>query len=230
MSVRRLCLLALFLIAGSPAGAAELSTGVQYQELFQAQPVETGDKIEVRELFWYGCPHCYHLEPYLEKWLKTMPANAAFVRMPAVLPDNPNRVSWRPDARAYYTFEALGVVDRVHGALFKAIHAQKRKDLVTSPTALADFAAENGIDRQKFLDTYNSFGVDSKVRQAAAMFGRYEADGVPTIIIDGKYRTSPSMAGGHERVGEVMDFLIRKAAAERAGAQAPAATAAPARP
>jgi len=215
MIARRLCILAVFLVAGATAGAAEFTAAVHYQELFQAQPVATGDKIEVRELFWYGCPHCYDLEPHLEKWLKTMPPNAAFVRMPAVLRD-----SWAPGARAYYTFEALGVLDKLHGAFFKAIHAQKRKNLISSETAIADFAAENGIDRQKFLDAYKSFGVDSKARQAAAMVGRYEADGVPTIIVDGKYRTSPSMAGGHERLGEIIDFLVRKAAAERSGAAA----------
>lgn len=211
MIARRLRILAVFLFAGLPAaGAAEFTAAVHYQELFQAQPVETGDKIEVRELFWYGCPHCYDLEPHLDKWLKTMPPNAAFVRMPAVLRD-----SWSPGARAYYAFAALGALSKLHGTFFKAIHGQKRKNLVSSPEAIADFAAENGVDRQKFLDAYNSFAIDSKARQAAAMVGRYEADGVPTIVVDGRYRTSPSMAGGHERLGEIIDFLIRKAAAER---------------
>jgi thiol:disulfide interchange protein DsbA len=205
-------LLALLFNTAAMAGDYPYAKDVHYQELFQQQPVETGDKIEIRELFWYGCPHCFDLEPILHKWLKSKPANAGFVRTPAVF-----RESWAVHAKAYYAFETLGVTEQVHGKLFAAIHEKKRK--LNSAEQLADFAAENGIDRKQFLDTYNSFAVDSKLRQAQLAGQRYESNGVPTIIIDGKYRTTSTMAGGHKGLMNVMEFLINKAAQERKSAK-----------
>jgi len=191
-----------------PAAAQQYVEGVQYTELFQRQPVVTGDKIEVRELFWYGCPHCFDFEPDLNKWRKSMPKDAAFVRMPAVLRDN-----WEPHARAYYAFQALGVTDKLHSVLFDAIHVKKEK--LFDADALADFAAAHGIERKAFLDAYNSFGVDSEVRKAKLLGRQYEADGVPTIIVDGRYRTTAHMAGGFEQLVKLMDFLVAKARQER---------------
>jgi len=190
------------------AGAADYIQGKQYVVLDPAQPVDTGKKIEVRELFWYGCPHCYHLEPELNRWLKAMPSNTEFVRMPAVL-----RSSWAPHARAFYTFEALGVTAKLHDKLFDAIHKDGRH--IDDLKGLADFAAENGVDRKLFTETYNSFGVDSEVRKAQVMGRNYQADGVPTIIVDGKYRTTASMAGSHPVLIKVINFLVKKAKAER---------------
>jgi thiol:disulfide interchange protein DsbA len=207
--MRKLALgLAVLLCFALNAAHAEYTTSVEYVELFQPVPVETGDKIEVRELFWYRCPHCYSLEPTLKKWLANMPAEAEFVRMPAVLRD-----SWALHARAYYAFEALGVLDTMHSAMFDAIHKERRK--LGTAEEIADFAAEHGVDRDAFLNAFNSFGVDTKVKRAKVMGRRYEADGVPTIIVDGRYRTSSSMAGGHEQLMKVVEYLIKKAAAER---------------
>jgi len=191
-----------------PAAAEQYVEGVQYTELFQRQPVVTGDKIEVRELFWYGCPHCFDFEPDLNTWRKSMPKDAAFVRMPAVLRDN-----WEPHARAYYAFQALGVTDKLHSVLFDAIHVKKEK--LFDADALADFAAAHGIDRKAFLDAYNSFGVDSEVRKAKLLGRQYEADGVPTIIVDGRYRTTAHMAGGFDQLVKLMDYLVAKAKQER---------------
>lgn len=198
---------ALLLVTG-PARAEVYSEGVHYVELFQPQPVETGDKIEVRELFWYGCPHCYDLEPVLNKWLRHMPKDAAFVRMPAVL-----RPSWAVHARAYYTFEALGVTDKLHGKLFDAIHRDGRR--LNTMEALADFAAEQGVDRKQFIEAFQSFGVDAALRKAQIMGRQYEADGVPTLIVDGRYRTTAGMAGSHEKLMQVVDFLIQTARQRR---------------
>jgi thiol:disulfide interchange protein DsbA len=190
------------------AAHAEYTTSVEYVELFQPVPVDTGDKIEVRELFWYRCPHCYSLEPTLNKWLAHLPPNVQFVRMPAVLRD-----SWALLARAYYAFDALGVADAMHPVVFDAIHKQGRK--LDNVDAIADLAAEHGIDRDAFIKAFNSFAVDTKVKRAEILGRRYEADGVPTIIVDGRYRTTSSMAGGHEQLMKVVDYLIKKAAAER---------------
>jgi len=201
-------LLAALAFTFAAAAAASNNEPLRYVELFQAQPVVTGDKIEVRELFWYGCPHCFDLEPTLERWLEHKPDNVTFIRTPAVLRD-----SWAIHARTYYAFEAMGLVDKLHEAFFDALHLKKQR-LIT-PDAIADWVAQQGVDRQKFLDAFNSFAVDSHVRQAALVGRRYEADGVPTIIVDGKYRTGVGMAGGHEALIKVIESLVQKAAAER---------------
>ncbi|NDA15571.1 MAG: thiol:disulfide interchange protein DsbA/DsbL, partial [Gammaproteobacteria bacterium] len=173
-----------------------------------AQPVSTGDKIEVLELFWYGCPHCYALEPYLNKWLKSKPDFVEFVRLPAVL----NR-SWAFDARVYYTFVALGLVDKLHEAYFDTIHKQRKR--MKTVEDVATWAGEQGVDSKAILDTFNSFGVDSMLANANQMSGRYETDGVPTIIIDGKYRTKVSLAGGHNELIDLMNYLALRAQSER---------------
>jgi thiol:disulfide interchange protein DsbA len=185
--------------------------GIDYQRVAPAQPVETGDKIEVLELFWYGCPHCFHLEPVLEVWLKKLPKNVAFRRMPAVLGD-----TWLPHTRAYYTAEVLGVLDRINEPLFQAIHVDKKPLL--DEASLADFFVSQGVSREDFTRTFHSFTVESKVRRAVAMTRRYGIDGVPAMIVDGKYRTGGSLAGGQDKMMQVVDFLIGKAAEERAAA------------
>ena len=149
-----LSILGLFFFLSLPTGAQEYQQDVNFFELQVAQPVHTGDKIEVLELFWYRCPHCYALEPYLNKWLKNKPEFVDFVRLPAIL----NR-SWAFDARVYYTFVALGLVDRLHDAYFEAIHEERKR--FRTAEQVADWVAEQGLDPQPILDTFNSFGVDS---------------------------------------------------------------------
>jgi len=127
-----------------PAPAQEFDQDVNYFELLVPQPVSTGDKIEVLELFWYGCPHCYSLEPYLVKWLKNKPDFVEFVRLPAVL----NR-SWAFDARVYYTFIALGLVDKLHEPYFDSIHKERKR--MKSVEEVAAWAAEQGVDPKAIL-------------------------------------------------------------------------------
>ncbi|HJP06339.1 MAG: thiol:disulfide interchange protein DsbA/DsbL [Proteobacteria bacterium] len=200
--------LTLLLALTLPTAAQEYEEGVNYFPLKVPQAVHTGDKIEVLELFWYRCPHCFELEPYLNKWLKNKPDFVEYVRLPAVL----NR-SWAFDARVFYTFVALGLVDQLHETYFQAIH-EDRKRIVTVEQ-LADWVADKGLDPQQILDTFNSFGVDSMVAHAADMSGRYETDGVPTIIVDGKYRTKVSLAGGHNELIDLMNYLALRAQSER---------------
>lgn len=206
------CLLSLLLLpalASAEPTMPPFDEGIDYQRVVPAQPVETGDQIEVLELFWYGCPHCFHLEPVLEGWLKKLPPNVAFRRMPAILGD-----TWVAHARAFYAAEALGVLDRINEPLFQAIHVDKKPML--DEASLADFFVSQGVARDAFLHAYHSFTVESKVRRAKDMTRRYGIDGVPAIIVDGKYRTGGSLAGGQDKMMEVVDFLIGKAAQERA--------------
>ena len=200
--------LALLLTFALPVTGQEYEQGINYFPLKIPQPVHTGDKIEVLELFWYRCPHCFELEPYLNKWLKSKPDFIEYVRLPAVL----NR-SWAFDARVFYTFVALGLVDSLHEAYFEAIHTDRKR--IVTVEQLADWVADKGQDPQQILDTFNSFGVDSMVAHAADMSSRYETDGVPTIIVDGKYRTKVSLAGGHNELIDLMNYLALRAQSER---------------
>ena len=183
--------------------------GGQYEVLSNIQPVSTGDKIEVLELFWYRCPHCNTLEVPLQKWLKNgKPENAEYVAFPAILSDR-----WEPGARSFYTLEALGILDELHGKLFYAIHSEHKN--IGSAETLARWVEEQGYSAQDVLDTYDSFAVNTKVNYAKTMSRKYDIQGVPAVVVDGKYRTSVSQAGDYDTLFEVINFLVEKAAAER---------------
>jgi thiol:disulfide interchange protein DsbA len=176
---------------------------VGYETLSPAQPTQNQDKIEIIEFFWYGCPHCYSLEPSMEKWLKTKPANVEFIRQPAIFSK-----LWGKHAKAYFVAEALDVVDKVHADFFDAIQNKKQK--LTSEDQLAEFFVAHGVDEAKFRAAFNSFLIDAKIRQAQAMAPRYGITGVPAIIINGKYKTSGPLAGSHDNMIKVMNQLIQQ--------------------
>jgi thiol:disulfide interchange protein DsbA len=190
------------------AGAAADQFDNAYRTLVPAQPTQTGDKIEVLEVFWYGCPHCYHFEPYIHRWLKTKPDDVAFRRMPAVLNKN-----WIPHARAYYAAVKLGVLDRIHTPLFNAIH-KDRKPIFTEDQ-LRDFFVSQGVDGDKFTEAYNSTEVETKIKQAFFMARNYKLTGVPTVVVDGKYVTSSSRTGSFDKLIETVNYLVRKVRNER---------------
>jgi protein dithiol oxidoreductase (disulfide-forming) len=195
-------LVLLFSVAiGSNALFAEDKPG--YEAISPAQPTANPDKVEVIEFFWYGCPHCFEFEPTLKAWLKTKPANVEFIRIPAVFSEK-----WGRHAKAYYVAEALGVVDKVHDDFFDAIQV-KNAELETEDQ-LAKFFVEHGVKESDFHDAFNSFMIDAKMRQAPQVAGKYGITGVPTVIVNGKYRTNGSLAGGHEKMIAVMDELIKK--------------------
>lgn len=198
-----------FMSTASFAQQEEFLEGGHYDVLSTTQSVSTGDKIEVLELFWYRCPHCYTLEVPLQKWLKNdKPENAEYVAFPAVLSPR-----WEPAARSFYTLEALGLTDELHGKAFYAVHSEHRN--LGSAKQLAKWVEEQGHSAQDVLDTYDSFAVNTKLNFAKTMTKKYEIQGVPAVIVDGKYRTSVSQAGDHETLFQVINFLVGKAAAER---------------
>lgn len=200
-------LMSLVFVSGLAQAANPFVAGKDYVVLEFSQPVGTGAKIEVREFFWYGCPHCFRLEPHIEAWLKTMPKNAGFVRTAMVT------ANWRLHAQAFYTFEKMGLAAKLHRPFFDAIHVEgKRMD---SQEAIADFVAGRGVDRAKFIKAFRSFPVRVKMSRADKDGDAYNLRGVPVLIVDGKYRTSPSMAGSEARVMQVVNFLVKKAARER---------------
>ena len=182
--------------------------GRDYVRLKNPVPVETGKKIEVIEFFSYGCPHCGEFEPILEDWLKKLPPDVAFRRVPVSFQDK-----WVPLGREYYTLVALGEEGRLSGEMFKAIHGKNTP--MWDQKTFFDWAAAQGIDRKKVEDMYNSFSIEGKTKRALQEAKAYDIQSVPTIIIDGKFIVSTEKVGTHAAMIPVMDALIAKARAER---------------
>ena len=174
-----------------------------YLTINPAQPTQTGNKIEVVEVFWYGCPHCYDFEPYVDKWLETKPDDVELRRMPGVF-----RKSWIPHAKAFYAAEKMGVLDKVHQPLFEALHKHRKK--IFDYDALEDFFEDQGISSKDFKKAYNSDEVDTKVKQAFVMGQRYKVPGTPAMIVNGKYLVSGSSAGSFENMIKVVNELADK--------------------
>jgi thiol:disulfide interchange protein DsbA len=165
------------------------------------QPTTTGDKIEVIDFFWYGCPYCYQLMPLIEAWDKTKPADVMLRRVPAVL-----REEWVPEAHLYYTLEQLGAADRLHTKVFDAIHRDRM--LATDREAWAKWAAANGIERAKWDETYNAKAVRDSVVRAVEMGREYDVRGTPVLVVDGRYQTGGGLAGSLKNVMPTVDGLV----------------------
>lgn len=200
---------ALMLLASTTLMANPMA-GVEYNTTPQQVPTDSPGKVEVVELFWYGCIHCYQLEPQLHTWVKKLPSDVVFKRVPG-LP----RPDWAPMAKAYYAMETLGVLDKLHGKLFDAIHKSRSLKPTDEAAAIDWVAKEGGLDKKKVQEAFNSFTSNTKLNRAAQIFRASGATGVPALIIDGKYVTSSSMAGGNVQVLKVADHLIAKARAEK---------------
>jgi protein dithiol oxidoreductase (disulfide-forming) len=203
-------LLTAFLMLVSSIAIAEPQSGFEYTQTQQVIPTENPAKIEVVELFWYGCPHCYQLEPRLDAWVKKLPKDVVFKRVPGIA-----RPDWAAAGRAFYAMEALGIAEKLHAPLFDAIHKQHSVK-PNDDAALIDWITkQSGLDRKKVEEAYNSFSVNTKVMRATQIFRASGATGVPALIIDGKYLTSSSLAGGNEEALKVADYLIEKARKEK---------------
>jgi thiol:disulfide interchange protein DsbA len=199
-----LCLSALW----SASAHAELELGKQYSLVSPAQPTETGNNIEVLEFFSYACPHCHDLEPVLNPWVKKLPGDVTFRRLPAIFNDK-----WAILARVFYAAEALGQLDRLHPAIFNAMHVE-RLDL-TNEKVLQEWVGKNGVESKKFMDTYNSFSVVGRAQRAKQLTRAFAITGVPAVVVDGKYLTSASQTGSNEKLLPALDELIKKARQER---------------
>ena len=185
--------------------AKQFHEGLEYKRLLVPQPVSPAGKVVVTEFFWYDCPHCSALEPLLEAWAKKLPANVVLERVPVAFA--PQYVAQQ---RLYYALQAMGKVDGLQGAIFNAIHAKHIP--LNNEEQMANWVAQHGVDKKTFTNTFNSFSVDAKVKQATQMMADYQIQGVPTIAVQGLYTTSASMpeAGSNEKVLQVVDALIQK--------------------
>jgi thiol:disulfide interchange protein DsbA len=213
----RFALLATALAASTAfASPTDPKSGVEYVTLAQPQPVQaTGKKVEVIEFFMYHCPHCNALEPQLEQWVKKQGDNIVFkrVHLPSSGPND-------PEAHLRLTLEALGKAEEFQPKVFKAWHVDHLR--LNTDAAIIDWVSKNGIDRNKFLEAWNSFGVTTKLRRLPQITTDYKVDSVPTIVIDGKYQTSPATVYNSVKTQnepalfgatlQVMDALVAKAA------------------
>lgn len=209
-------IIGMLAFALSAGAGAQLVPGRDYRVINPAQPTESGKRVEVLEFFWYACPHCNSLQPPLRAWLKQKPADVEFRRVPAVL-DN----SWLPLTWTFYALDAMGAVDKLHYDVFRAIHEQKMR--LSDQNVLFDWVAKQGLERQKFIETYNSFGVRSRGMRSVEMTRNYDIPGTPALVVDGKYLLAPSMilkpdkSVDYDRFFQVVDGVIVMARKERAG-------------
>ncbi len=207
LGLRQLTIVIMTLIATGVATAKDFKEGVEYVRITPSVATTTSNKVEVVEMFWYGCPHCFQFESYIKKWLKKKPQNVEFVRIPATF--NP---LWKLHARAYYTAEVLGVIKKVHEPIFETFHLQKNK--LDSKKALRKLFVELGVKGSDFDDVFHSFSVETKLARAIDLTQRYGIRGVPSMIVNGKYRTSSKLSSNAE-VLEVVNYLVRKESKKR---------------
>ena len=190
------------------AAAQKPTEGVEYLRLNPPQSTDSPGKIEVVEFFWYRCPHCYNLEPVLEDWLKKLPRDVQFRRVPAIF-DN----EWSLDARIFYALEATGDFARVHKGLFDAIHQQggvrQRGDAYMK--WVADWLGKHGVDMAKYTSALHSFTVENRLKRSVQLTQAYKIDGVPAIAVQGRWVVSATATGDRQAMLNVTDYLIGEA-------------------
>ena len=193
----------------APAQEVRARQNIEYR-LIKPQPIETGDKIEVVDFFWYGCPHCNDFQPSLESWIKRKPADVVLRRVPAVFRD-----SWAPHARIYYTLEQLGEVERLHQKVYFSYHVEELP--MSKSDVMERWAAANGIDRERWRKSYSSPDVDARVENAMRLTEAYSLQGTPSVVVDGRYLTSSSMTSSYSEMVQILEELIRLARRTRSG-------------
>ena len=209
--------LAATAFAFTAPAAAQQQPGVT--ELNPPLPTDAAKgKIEVVEFFWYECPHCYALEPYLERWTKKLPADVEFRRIPATFNER-----WVISARVYYALEAMGLVDKLHRPLLDAIHKDRLR--ITDERQLTEWLQSKGVDVAKFSSTLKSFAVESRLKRAQGLVVGSKIDGVPALMVNGQYVVPAGAGGSEERMLAIADSLIERSRQQLAASTPPAAPA-----
>lgn len=196
----------------SAVAFAAPQAGKDYLEIKPAQPTDTGNKVEVVEIFSYMCGHCNDFEPKVAAWVKQLPPDTQFRRMPVVF----GRASWETMARSYYALEALGEIEKIHPKIFAAIHDDniilQQKDVLT------DWIEKQGLDRKKFSAAYDSFSMGGKIQRSNQRAQSYGITGVPSMVIDGKYMISTAQSGNYENMLKTADELLKQVRASKTAA------------
>ncbi len=186
----------------APLVMAQPAAAVPYVRLAQRQPTLDANRIEVLEFFAYTCSHCFAFEPALDAWSRKLPADVLFRRIPVAF----REVPFVLHQKLFFTLEAMGLVDALHRKVFVAIHVDR--NMLDSPEKVIEFAVKNGVDKAKFTDLLNSFGVATKARQAAALSVGYKIDGTPALGVNGEFLTSGTLSGGNEAALGTVDQLV----------------------
>jgi protein dithiol oxidoreductase (disulfide-forming) len=189
--------------AALPAAAQlRFDAGKDYMPLDKPAPVEApAGKIEVVEFFWYNCPHCNAFEPVLESWIKRQSRDVAVRRVPVAFSS-----AFQPQQQLFYTLEAMGLVDKLHGKVFQAIHVERKR--LEKADVIADWIASQGVDKTKFMEQFASFSVASKVTRASQLTAAYKVEGVPAMGVAGRFYTDGTLTRSMERSLQVVDYLI----------------------
>ena len=185
------------------AQEAPYQAGVHYAVLPTPATTQDPDKIEVAELFWYGCPHCFSFQPTLHAWSETLPEDVNFRPVPAMFGGD-----WNTHAQLFYTLESLGKLDETHDAVFNAIHRENNR--LNTEEVMVEFLEPYGISEEDFNKAWNSFGVKSKMSQAEQLARAYRATGVPCLIVNGKYLIEGKMAGSFENMLKIAEYLVEQ--------------------
>src|SRR3954467_15988012 len=200
---------ALLVLALANFGAqAQPVAGREYHELSPARPVATGNRIEVIEFFYYGCPVCYESQPHIGKWLLKSGPDIAHIRVPAVFTDSSESF-----ARTFYTLGAMNQIARLHWPLYDNHHFDGKQ--LNEEKNIVEWVSHNGVDRDRFVELWHSEQITAQIAAAKKALDTYEIKVVPTFVIDGKYVTSSRMAGGVKEMMPVIQFLVSRAAEER---------------
>ncbi|MEK9826388.1 MAG: thiol:disulfide interchange protein DsbA/DsbL [Methylotenera sp.] len=202
---------ALLMLASFNVLAADPQMGKDFDRTAQAIANENPNKIEVIELFWYGCGHCHNMEAPLNAWVKKLPSDVTFKRVPGL----PNQ-SWAPMAKTYYALETLGLLDKLHTPLFEAIHKQKALNPTDEKAAIDWVTKQSGLDKIKVEDAFNSFSTNANLKRAANIFRASGATGVPSLVINGQFITSSTMAGNNDLALKTADYIITNIRADKA--------------
>ncbi|MFA7349935.1 MAG: thiol:disulfide interchange protein DsbA/DsbL [Methylotenera sp.] len=206
-----LMLLASFNVMADP------QLGKDFDKTAQVITTDTPNKIEVTELFWYGCGHCHQMESSLNAWVKKLPADVVFKRVPGL----PHQ-AWAPMAKAYYAMETLGVLEKLHAPLFEAIHTKKTLKPTDEKAAIDWVTKQAGLDKKKVEEAFGSFSTNTSLNRAANIFRASGATGVPSLIINGQFITSSTMAGNNDAALKTADYIIANIRADKAKAATPA--------
>lgn len=203
MMKRREFTLALAGATALPALAQQrFEAGKDYLPLDKPAPVEAlAGKIEVVEFFWYNCPHCNAFEPALEAWIKRAPKDVAVKRVPVAFSS-----AYQGQQRLYYTLEAMGLVDKLHGKVFQAIHVERKR--LEAPEVIAEWVAAQGVDKTRFMEQFNSFSVASKATRAGQLTAAYKVEGVPALGVAGRFYTDATLTRSMDRSLQVVDYLV----------------------
>ena len=202
MIKRWLLALTLFIVtSGNALAQMAFVEGTDYEVISPAVKTTQPDKVVVTEVFWYGCPHCFRFEPYVERWSAELPEGVIFEQVPSSL--NPR---WTEHARAYYSFQIMGALEQMHTAFFDAIHLKRQR--LNSLDIIAEFVAERGLDEKAFREHYFSFPVETQLRKNMQKEKRYGHNGVPAVIVNGKYLVTGSLAGSNDRMIQIMNYLV----------------------